>query len=230
MASVVDGQVRAPDGERDFARFQRRTEVAQSHAKHAAHAKGAAHAWHAADGNDAVHAKHAAHAHSHAHKHKAAHAHKAAHKKPEHAHAAKHAETKVPHNLLMKRLGAHSHEHEHDAKKKLKSDTEVKVTKQEVKVEKAKRWLNIPLPQVDVDHLKLDVTPEDPRNYLRTMYELIYLAFKTDTTRVATYQLGRENGVGISDYLGRAVGFKLTHQLSHATREPDGFKNLIFAE
>ena len=95
----------------------------------------------------------------------------------------------------------------------------------EVKVEKAKRWLNIPLPQVDVDHLKLDVTPEDPRNYLRTMYELIYLAFKTDTTRVATYQLGRENGVGISDYLGRAVGFKLTHQLSHATREPDGFKN-----
>ena len=95
----------------------------------------------------------------------------------------------------------------------------------EVRVEKAKRWLNIPLPQVDVDHLQLDVTPEDPQNYLRTMYELIYLAFKTDTTRVATYQLGRENGVGISDYLGRAVGFKLTHQLSHATREPDGFKN-----
>lgn len=95
----------------------------------------------------------------------------------------------------------------------------------EVRVEKAKRWLDIPLPQVDVDHLKLDVTPEDPRNYLRTMYELIYLAFKTDSTRVATYQLGRENGVGISDYLGRAVGFKLTHQLSHATGEPDGYKN-----
>ena len=95
----------------------------------------------------------------------------------------------------------------------------------EVKVEKAKRWLNIPLPRVDVDHLKLDITPDDPRTYLRTMYDLIYLAFKTDTTRVATYQFGRENGVGISDYLGRAVGFKLTHQLSHGTKEPDGFKN-----
>ena len=95
----------------------------------------------------------------------------------------------------------------------------------EVKVEKAKRWLNIPLPQVEVDHLQLDVTPEDPRNYLRTMYELIYLAFKTDSTRVATYQLGRENGVGISDYLGRAVGFKLTHQLSHETKKPEGYKN-----
>ena len=95
----------------------------------------------------------------------------------------------------------------------------------EVKGEKAKRWLNIPLPRVDVDHLKLDITPDDPRTYLRTMYDLIYLAFKTDTTRVATYQFGRENGVGISDYLGRAVGFKLTHQLSHGTKEPDGFKN-----
>ncbi|MDA7667464.1 DUF1552 domain-containing protein [Verrucomicrobia bacterium] len=95
----------------------------------------------------------------------------------------------------------------------------------EVNIEKAKRWMNIPLPQVDVDHLKLDITPEDPRVYLQTMYELIYLAFKTDSTRVATYQLGRENGVGISDYLARAVGFKLTHQLSHGTKAPGGWEN-----
>jgi len=95
----------------------------------------------------------------------------------------------------------------------------------EVKIERSKRWLNIPLPRVDVDHLKLDITPEDPRTFLQTMYELIYLAFKTDSTRVATYQFGRENGVGISDYLARAVGFKLTHQLSHETKKPDGYKN-----
>lgn len=95
----------------------------------------------------------------------------------------------------------------------------------EVKVEKAKRWMNIPLPQVDVDHLKLDITPEDPRLYLQTMYELIYLAFKTDSTRIATYQLGRENGVGVSDYLARAVGFNLTHQLTHNTKQPGGWEN-----
>ena len=92
-------------------------------------------------------------------------------------------------------------------------------------MEKAKRWINIPLPEVDVDHLNLDVTPEDPRNYLQTMYELIYLAFKTDSTRVATYQLGRENAIGVSDYLARAVGFNLTHHLSHNTKDPDGWKN-----
>lgn len=99
------------------------------------------------------------------------------------------------------------------------------VRETELKVEKAKRWMNFPLPKVNVDHLKLNVTPEDPRNYLQTMFELIYLAFKTDSTRVATYQLGRENGVGISDYLARAVGFNLTHQLSHKTKEPNGWKN-----
>ncbi len=95
----------------------------------------------------------------------------------------------------------------------------------EVKVEKAKRWLNIPIPKVDTDHLELDVTPEDSRNFLRTMYELIYLAFKTDTTRTATYQLGRENGVGISDYLARAVGYRGAHSLSHETKKPGGYKN-----
>ena len=95
----------------------------------------------------------------------------------------------------------------------------------EIKIEKAKRWLSIPLPRVDVDHLNLDITPEDPRLYLRTMFELIYLAFRTDSTRVATYQIGRENAIGVSDYLARAVGFKLTHQLSHETQKPGGWKN-----
>jgi len=95
----------------------------------------------------------------------------------------------------------------------------------EVAVEKAKRWASIPLPTVNVDHLNLDITPEDPKTYLRTMFELIYLAFKTDSTRVVTYQLGRENGVGISDYLAHAVGFRLTHKLSHETKKPGGWKN-----
>ena len=95
----------------------------------------------------------------------------------------------------------------------------------EIKIEKAKRWMDIPLPRVDVDHLTLDITPEDPRTYLQTMYELIYLAFKTDSTRVVSYQFGRENGVGISDYLARAVGFNLTHQLTHNTKQPGGWEN-----
>jgi len=99
------------------------------------------------------------------------------------------------------------------------------VRETEQRVEKAKRWIDVPLPTVNVDHLDLEVKPDDPRNYLRTMFELIFLAFKTDSTRVATYQLGRENGVGVSDYLARAVGFRQTHQLTHETKKPGGWEN-----
>ncbi len=95
----------------------------------------------------------------------------------------------------------------------------------EVKVDKAKRWLSAPLPKVDSDHLNLELTTDDPREYLQTMFEMVYLAFRTDTTRVATYQIGRENGIGRSDHLSRAVGFNLAHQLSHETKNPDGWKN-----
>lgn len=95
----------------------------------------------------------------------------------------------------------------------------------EIQVEKAKHWIDLPLPTVDSDHLNLEVTPDEPRQYVQTIFELMYLAFKTDSTRVATYQIGRENGFGISDHLARAVGLNLAHHLSHATKEPDGWKN-----
>ncbi len=99
------------------------------------------------------------------------------------------------------------------------------VRETELRVEKAKRWLHIPLPEVDEDSFDLDVTPEDSRNYLQTMYGLMFLAFQTDSTRTATYQLARENGIGQSDHLAKAVGFPLSHQLSHETKEPGGWKN-----
>jgi hypothetical protein len=99
------------------------------------------------------------------------------------------------------------------------------VRETELKIEKAKRWVNIPLPEVDASHMNLEVTPEDARIYLQTMYELIFLAFQTDSTRVATYQIARENGIGHSDHLARAVGFPLAHQLSHETKNPGGWKN-----
>ncbi len=99
------------------------------------------------------------------------------------------------------------------------------VREAEIRVQKAKRWLNTPLPSVESNHLNLEITPDEPRLYLQTMFELIYLAFKTDSTRVASYQIGRENGVGISDHLSLAIGFPAAHQLSHETKKPGGWKN-----
>lgn len=100
------------------------------------------------------------------------------------------------------------------------------VREAERRVEKARHWINTPLPVVKADHLKLDITPDEPRAYVQTMFELIYLAFKTDSTRVATYQIGRENGFGISDHLAKAVGFSLAHALTHETKNPDGWERL----
>ena len=95
----------------------------------------------------------------------------------------------------------------------------------EQKAHKARHWVDIPLPKVEQHALQLEVGPEDSRNYLQAMFGLMFLALRTDSTRVVTYQIGREHSVGISDYLSRAIGFPLAHQLSHETKDPGGWKN-----
>jgi hypothetical protein len=96
----------------------------------------------------------------------------------------------------------------------------------EVKLAKAQKWIDTPIPQVDTSRLHLEATPEEARLYFQTMYELIYLAFLSDSTRVATFQLGRENGEGPHDLLSKAVGLNGAHGLTHAVKQPDGWKNL----
>ena len=100
------------------------------------------------------------------------------------------------------------------------------VREAEVRVQKARQWVNRPLPSVDRAKMEADISPDSPRLYVRTMLDMIYLAFKTDSTRVATYQIGRENGAGVSDRLAAAVGFTLAHKLTHDTKLPGGWKNL----
>lgn len=96
----------------------------------------------------------------------------------------------------------------------------------ELKIDKAEKWLAMPAPKIDAQQLKLDVDPNDARLYLQAIYELTYLAFLSDTTRVATYMMGRENGDGIHDRLSSAVGLKDAHGLTHEVKKPDGWKNL----
>lgn len=96
----------------------------------------------------------------------------------------------------------------------------------ELKLVKAQKWIDTPIPQVDTRNLHLDADPKQARLYFQTMYELIYLAFLSDSTRVATFQLGRENGEGPHDLLSKAVGLGGAHGLTHAVKEPGGWKNL----
>ena len=96
----------------------------------------------------------------------------------------------------------------------------------ELKLAKAQKWIDTPIPAIDTSNLHLEATPEEARLYFQTMYELIYLAYLSDSTRVATFQLGRENGEGPHDLLSKAVGLHGAHGLTHAVKEPNGWKNL----
>ena len=96
----------------------------------------------------------------------------------------------------------------------------------EVKLAKAQKWIDTPIPNVDTKSLHLDADPKEARLYFQTMYELIYLSFLSDSTRVATFQLGRENGEGPHDLLSRAVGLGNAHGLTHSVKKPNGWKNL----
>ena len=96
----------------------------------------------------------------------------------------------------------------------------------ETKLAKAQKWVDAPILVMDTQNLHLDAEPKEARLYFQTMYELIYLSFLSDSTRVATFQLGRENGEGPHDLLSKAVGLGGAHGLTHAVKQPDGWKNL----
>lgn len=96
----------------------------------------------------------------------------------------------------------------------------------ERRIERTEQWLTVPKPKVDASALNLDLTHEAPLDYIRAMYDLMFLAFQTDTTRVATYQLGNEGGGQISGVFPKALGLATHHELSHGTnKSPDGYKN-----
>lgn len=81
--------------------------------------------------------------------------------------------------------------------------------------ERSKRWQNTPKPNVNSDALDLDVNPTSPEEYLTVMYDLLVLAFQTDSTRVATFQTACEEA-GQTDSFPSAIGLATSsHKLSH---------------
>jgi hypothetical protein len=88
----------------------------------------------------------------------------------------------------------------------------------EEQVKRNEEWLDTPLKPFSSDHLALDPNPKvDPAAYVRTMYDLMVLGFQTDVTRVMSYMLAREDGMGFGDGWPRvAVGVnKGHHTISH---------------
>ena len=71
----------------------------------------------------------------------------------------------------------------------------VAVREVEVRTQRAESWLETPRPTIAADvagKLNRDVPLERLGEYLRTMYDIIVLAFQTDMTRVVTFNTGNE--------------------------------------
>ena len=93
----------------------------------------------------------------------------------------------------------------------------------ERRVERSRQWLAVPKPNVDATGLHLEADDTTPGELIKTMYDLIYLAFQTDSTRVATYQLGNMNGAtSIAGKFPPLLGLaKNMHTLAHDARKSD---------
>ncbi len=82
----------------------------------------------------------------------------------------------------------------------------------EKEIERMERWSTTDKPKVSTEELALNASVQDPAAFIRTMYNLIYLAFKTDSTRYATYMLQSMNS-SKWDNIPIALGLGVTHHL-----------------
>jgi len=100
----------------------------------------------------------------------------------------------------------------------------------EIRTKRADTWLDTPRPKVDPaleSQLNRDVSLERLGEYLRTMYDIIVLAFQTDMTRVATFSTGNEgNGPSVPK-----IGVKQDrHSLSHHNANPKLLQDLTASD
>jgi len=88
----------------------------------------------------------------------------------------------------------------------------------EEQVRRNEQWLDIPMKPGDTDHINLNVDATiDPEGYVRSTLDLMVLGYQTDLTRVMTYMIAREDGMGLGEnFPALALGIKKGHhKISH---------------
>lgn len=106
------------------------------------------------------------------------------------------------------------------------AEFETSIREVEQRVDRARQWLQVPLPDVDSDELALEATTEAPREYLQAIFDLQFLAFQTDLTRVSTYQVGSYGPSRARKFPG-VLGLKPDwHGLAHAAGKKGGPENI----
>ena len=88
----------------------------------------------------------------------------------------------------------------------------------EQRVERTSRWTHAKLPDVDPEALPLDASYEDPTEYVRCLYDLLFLALQTDSTRAASFMTESEHSTGnpVGSFANRVLGYTgATHDIAH---------------
>jgi hypothetical protein len=100
----------------------------------------------------------------------------------------------------------------------------------EIRTKRAEGWLDRPRPMIDrrtSAQLDRDIPLEQLGEYLRTIYDLIVLAFQTDSTRVVTFMTGDEGTGPAIPEIGINFG---RHALSHHNGNRDMLNNLTASD
>ena len=96
----------------------------------------------------------------------------------------------------------------------------------EIRTERSDKWLDTARPKIEPatqSRINREISMQMLGDYLRTIYDLIVLAFQTDMTRVVTFNTGEEGqGFAVPE-----IGIKQDrHSLSHHNGNPDLMKQL----
>ncbi len=87
----------------------------------------------------------------------------------------------------------------------------------EKNIDRMQQWSDTPKPEVDASNLSLKATVNEPKLFIETMYDLIHLAFSTDSTRYATYMLQSMIDGPWNEMPKNALGLPIGHhRLAHA--------------
>lgn len=101
----------------------------------------------------------------------------------------------------------------------------------EQQIERSQAWLDLPKPKIDSDVIDVSIDAGSIQAYFKTLYDLIFLAFQTDSTRVASYMLSPMDG-SIVQTLPKLLGFKIGthHSIAHKDHIEHGKLNQYFIQ
>lgn len=92
----------------------------------------------------------------------------------------------------------------------------------EQRVERSSQWTHEALPDVDTKGLNLEASYTEPTEYVRCMYDLLYLALQTDSTRFASFMVESEHSTGnpVGSFANQLFNYTgATHDIAHKRPE-----------